>query len=154
MISFFFEKLLPQYFSSIESGKRYEGKVEPVRIGRRKDFWNRLTIAYRDLLFNEILTKEKRTKRTTWETLVARYVDNFKELNSTLMSANPVAFPTFRPTIEAALKANVRPSGVITGIGEFKTGQGRYRVGLVISNVDFQVGCIDNSDCFQLFNTK
>lgn len=147
VISFFFEKLLPQYFSSIESGKRYEGKVEPVRIGRRKDFWNRLTIAYRDLLFNELLTKEKRTKRTTWETLVARYVDNFKELNSTLMSANPVAFPTFRPTIEAALKANVRPSGVITGIGEFKTGQGRYRVGLVVSNVDFQVGCIDNSDC-------
>ncbi|MCB1692352.1 MAG: ATP-grasp domain-containing protein [Pseudomonadales bacterium] len=147
VISFFFEKLLPEYYASQESGKRYDGKVEPVRIGRRKDFWNRLTIAYRDLLFHEVLTKEKRTKRTTWEALVERYVDNFKELNGTLMSANPVAFPTFRPTIESALKNNVKPSGLITGIGDFKTAAGKYRVGLVISNVDFQVGCIDNSDC-------
>lgn len=147
VVSFFFEKLLPEYYASVESGKRYEGKVEPVRIGRRKDFWNRLTIAYRDQLFHELLTREKRTRNTTHDTLIGRYVENFKELNGNLMSANPVAFPTFRPTIEAALKNNVKPSGLITGIGDFKTETGCYRMGMVMSNVEFQVGCIDNSDC-------
>ncbi|MFT4677570.1 MAG: acetyl/propionyl-CoA carboxylase alpha subunit/acetyl-CoA carboxylase beta subunit [Candidatus Azotimanducaceae bacterium] len=147
VISFFFEKLLPEYYGATLGTKRYEGKVEPVRIGRRKDFWNRLTIAYRDLLFHEVLTREKRSKNTTAETLIERYVENFEELNGTLMSANPVAFPTFRPSIESALKNNVRPHGLITGIGDFKTEGGCYRAGLVFSNVAFQAGSIDNSDC-------
>ncbi len=147
VISFFFEKLLPGYYASLESGRRYDGKVEPVRIGRRKDFWNRLTIAYRDLLFHELLTREKRAKNTTYRSLLDKYVLDFEELNGNIMSANPVAFPTFRPTIEAALKNNIKPSGLITGIGDFKTDGGRYRVGLVLSNVDFQAGSIDNSDC-------
>lgn len=150
VVSFFFEKLLPEYYTSLESGKRYEGKVEPMRIGRRKDFWNRLTIAYRDLLFHEVLTREKRSKRTKYETILARYVDNFEELNGDLLSANPVSFPTFRPTIEEALRKKIRPSGMITGIGDFKTAVGCYRVGLVLSNIDFQVGCIDNSDCVRM----
>ena len=147
VISFFFEKLLPEYYAASRGTKRYEGKVEPVRIGRRKDFWNRLTIAYRDLLFHEVLTREKRSKRTTADSLVERFVDNFEELNGTLMSANPVAFPTFRPSIESALKNNIRPHGLITGIGDIKTDQGCYRAGLVLSNVAFQAGSIDNSDC-------
>ena len=46
IVSFFFEKILPEYYSSQASGKKFDGRVEPVRIGRRKDFWNRLTIAY------------------------------------------------------------------------------------------------------------
>lgn len=147
VISFFFEKLLPEYYSTASSNKRYEGKVEPVRIGRRKDFWNRLTIAYRDLLFHEVLTKEKRSKKTTADTVLERFVENFEELNETLMSANPVAFPTYRPSIESALKNNVRPHGLVTGIGDFKTENGSYRCGLVVSNVAFQAGSIDNSDC-------
>ena len=147
VVSFFFEKLLPEYYSATIGGKRYDGKVEPVRIGRRKDFWNRLTIAYRDQLFHEVLTREKRSKRTSVDSLLERYVENFEELNSTLMSANPVSFPTFRPSIESALKNNVRPHGLVTGIGDFKTDTGCYRVGLVLSNVLFQAGSIDNSDC-------
>jgi acetyl/propionyl-CoA carboxylase alpha subunit len=147
VVSFFFEKLLPEYYLSRESGRRYEGKIEPMRIGRRKDFWNRLTIAYRDLLFHEALTGEKKSGRTSRESLLGRYVDNFSELNGTLMSANPVNFPTFRPTIEAALNKGVQPCGLITGIGDFKTTTGRYRAGIVVSNLAFQVGCIDSSDC-------
>ena len=147
IVSFFFEKILPEYYVSQSSGKRFEGRVEPVRIGRRKDFWNRLTIAYRDLLFHELLTKEKRSGRTSYTALVEKFVSNFEELNSTLMSANPVAFPTFRPSIEAALKKGVHPSGLVTGIGDVTTEQGCYRVGLVMSNVAFQAGSIDNSDC-------
>ncbi len=147
VVSFFFEKLLPEYYLSRESGRRYEGKIEPMRIGRRKDFWNRLTIAYRDLLFHEALTREKKSGRTTMKSLIGKYVDNFTELNGTLMSANPVNFPTFRPTIETALNKGVQPCGLITGIGEFKTDEGRYRAGIVVSNLAFQVGCIDSSDC-------
>ncbi|MBV1879891.1 MAG: ATP-grasp domain-containing protein [Pseudomonadales bacterium] len=147
VVSFFFEKLLPEYYVASAGGKKYEGKVEPVRIGRRKDFWNRLTIAYRDLLFHEVLTSEKRLKRTTFESLRDKYVENFEELNGDLLSANPVSFPTFRPNIEAALKNNVRPHGLVTGIGDFVTENSRYRVGLVMPNVAFQAGSIDNSDC-------
>ncbi|MAI41527.1 MAG: biotin carboxylase N-terminal domain-containing protein [Candidatus Azotimanducaceae bacterium] len=147
IISFFFEKLLPEYYVSRRTDKTYEGKVEPVRIGRRKDFWNRLTIAYRDLLFHEVLTKEKRSKRTNKEALIQKYVSNFSELNATLMSANPVNFPTFRPTIEAALNKGLQPCGLITGIGDFETEKGCYKAGIVISNIEFQVGCIDSSDC-------
>jgi acetyl/propionyl-CoA carboxylase alpha subunit len=152
VISFFFEKLLPEYYASQRTGKHFDGKIEPVRIGRRKDFWNRLTIAYRDLLFHEVLTREKKSRRTTFETLLDRYVENFEETSSTLMSANPVSFPTFRPSIEAALNNNVRPHGLITGIGDFTTEKGCYRVGLVMSNVAFQAGSIDNSDCARFCN--
>ncbi len=152
VISFFFEKLLPEYYSSIRTGKKFEGKIAPVRIGRRKDFWNRLTIAYRDLLFHEVLTRQKRSRQTTFETLIDRYVKNFEETSSNLMSANPVSFPTFRHSIETALKNNVRPHGLVTGIGDFTTEQGCYRVGLVMSNVAFQAGSIDNSDCARFCN--
>ena len=147
VVSFIFERLLPEYYASKEENKTYYGKVEPVRIGRRKDFWNRLTIAYRDLLFNEVLTKEKRARHTTKDTLIERFVENFEEMNGDLMSANPVAFPTFRTTIESALAKDVTPSGLVTGIGDFSTSSGCYRAGIVVSNVDFQVGCIDNADC-------
>ncbi|MBQ76066.1 MAG: carbamoyl-phosphate synthase large subunit, partial [Gammaproteobacteria bacterium] len=152
VISFFFEKLLPEYYASIRTGRRFDGKIEPVRIGRRKDFWNRLTIAYRDLLFHELLTREKRSRKTTFDTLLERFVDSFEETSSTLMSANPVSFPTFRASIESALNNDIRPHGLITGIGDFKTETGRYPVGLVISNVHFQAGSIDNSDCARFCN--
>ncbi|MBO6704348.1 MAG: ATP-grasp domain-containing protein [Pseudomonadales bacterium] len=147
IVSFFFEKILPEYYASRRTGRRFEGKIEPVRIGRRKDFWNRLTIAYRDLLFNEFLNQENRSRRTTYETILEKYVENFEEVGGALMSANPCSFPTFRPSIESALKANVRPHGLITGIGDFKTENGSYRAGMVVSNVAFQAGSIDNSDC-------
>ncbi|HIG39824.1 MAG TPA: ATP-grasp domain-containing protein [Gammaproteobacteria bacterium] len=150
VVSFFFEKLLPEYYAAKSGEKRYEGKVEPVRIGRRKDFWNRLTIAYRDLLFNEILTREKRSGRTSFENLKERFIENFEELNDDLLSANPVSFPTFRPSIESALKNNIRPHGLITGIGDFKTEKGCYRVGMVMPNIAFQAGAIDSSDCVRL----
>lgn len=152
VISFFFEKLLPGYYASVRTGKRFEGKIEPVRIGRRKDFWNRLTIAYRDLLFHEVLTREKRSRRTTFDVLLDRFVENFEETSSTLMSANPVSFPTFRSSIETALKNNIRPHGLITGIGDFTAEHGCYKAGLVMSNVAFQAGSIDNSDCVRFCN--
>ena len=147
VLSHLFERVMPEFQGAIASGKPFSGRLEPARIGRRKDFWNRLNIAYRDLLFNEILTREKRAKHTTIETITAAFIDEFVEMDASLMSANPVSFPTFRPSIESALKADVRPHGLITGIGEFKGSEKRYRAGFVVSNVAFQAGSIDNSDC-------
>lgn len=147
VISFFFEKILPEYYISRRTGKRFEGKIEPARIGRRKDFWNRLTIAYRDLLFNEHLNKEQRAKHTTYKTLLEKYVENFEELSESLMSANPCSFPTLRTSIEKALKDGVKPHGLVTGIGDFKTDKGCYKAGLVLSNTEFLAGSIDSSDC-------
>ncbi len=147
VVSFFFERLLPEYYASVASGKRFEGKVTPVRIGRRKDFWNRLTIAYRDLLFNEVLTKEKRAKRSGHAQILERFVDNFEEMFANLMTADPVNFPALRPSIEKALADGVTPCGLVTGVGDFRTETGSYPAGIVISNLDFQVGCIDNASC-------
>ena len=147
VLSHLFERVLPELQGAAAAGKAFSGRLEPARIGRRKDFWNRLNIAYRDLLFNEILTREKRAKHTTIDSIKEAFIDNFVELDASLMSANPVSFPTFRPSIESALKAEVRPHGLITGIGEFKGAEHRYRAGFVVSNVAFQAGSIDNSDC-------
>ena len=147
VLSHLFERVLPELQGAAAAGKAFSGRLEPARIGRRKDFWNRLNIAYRDLLFNEILTREKRAKHTTIDSIKDAFIDNFVEMDASLMSANPVSFPTFRPSIESALKAEVRPHGLITGIGEFKGAEHRYRAGFVVSNVAFQAGSIDNSDC-------
>ena len=147
VLSHLFERVLPELQGAAAAGKAFSGRLEPARIGRRKDFWNRLNIAYRDLLFNEILTREKRAKHTTIDSIKEAFIDNFVEMDASLMSANPVSFPTFRPSIESALKAEVRPHGLITGIGEFKGAEHRYRAGFVVSNVAFQAGSIDNSDC-------
>ena len=56
-----------------------------MRIGRRKDFWNRLTIAYRELLFNEMLNLENRSKKMSAEAILRRFVQNFEEMNETLL---------------------------------------------------------------------
>lgn len=148
IVSFIFEKLLPEYYQSEAGTKKYEGRVNPIRIGRRKDFWNRLTIAYQDLLIQEVLAKEKSKKSTTVSALVKRFFDEFEEMNETMMTADPVNFPTLRPSIESALKKGVTPCGTITGIGNFKISEeNTVRVGAVISNLDFQVGCMDMAGC-------
>ena len=147
IVSFIFERVLPEYYGSLQGARRYEGKINPVRIGRRKDFWNRLTIAYRDLLFNEVLNREKKMKRSGWQDILGRYVDNFEEHYAELMTADPVDFPALRPSIEKALSTGVTPCGLITGFGDFRTDNGSYRAGIVVSNLDFQVGCIDNASC-------
>ncbi|MBL4869051.1 MAG: hypothetical protein JKY67_22020, partial [Pseudomonadales bacterium] len=143
IITFFFEKLLPEYYGSLRSGKAYEGRINPMRIGRRKDFWNRLSIAYQDLLIQELITKEKRKKLTTVNAFITEFFDDFVEQNANLMSADPVSFPGFRLSIEKALRNNVQPCGVTTGIGKFKAGEQSRRMGVLISNTAFQAGAFD-----------
>lgn len=143
IITFFFEKLLPEYFKSEQGGARYRGVISPAKIGRRKDFWNRLTIAYHDLLIQEVLNKEKKKANKGVGRFVDRYFENFQELDADLISADPVNFPGFRISIEQAIEKGVRPCGVVTGIGDFKLGKDKRRVGVLISNVAFQAGAFD-----------
>lgn len=142
IITFFFEKLLPEYYRT-EDGSRYKGIINPARIGRRKDFWNRLTMAYHDLLIQQVLRAEKQKGKTSVEAFLSRYVENFTELNGNIISANPVNFPGFRISLEEALDKGVMPCGSVTGIGDFKLSGGKRRVGLLISNVAFQAGAFD-----------
>lgn len=143
VITFIFEKLLPEYHAAEKEGKNYNGRINPVSIGRRKDFWNRLTMAYHDLLIQQVLDDGKRQKTTSAKAIIERFFNDFEETSASLMSADPVAFPGFRNSIEEALKKNITPCGVITGIGTIKIGNRQQQVGALVSNLDFQAGAFD-----------
>ena len=142
LITFFFESLVPEYLGSQLQGKTYEGRINPVRIGKRKDFWNQLNIAYRDLLVQKTLDTLKRKKLSTPDAFKKEFFIEFEETNADLMTSDPVDFPGFRLSIEKALNSNITPCGVITGVGQLKI-KGSPRVGVVISNVLFQAGAFD-----------
>ena len=142
LITFFFESLVPEYLNSQLHGKTYEGRINPVRIGKRKDFWNQLNIAYRDLLVQKTLDVFKRKKLATVDAFKEKFFSEFDEVDGDLMTSDPVSFPGFRLSIEKALKAGIKPCGVVAGIGTLKI-PGAHKVGVVISNVQFQAGAFD-----------
>jgi len=144
LITHFFEILVPRFIDAQMHDKSYNGQINPGRIGKRKDFWNQLNIAYQDLLVQRVLTSYKRQKLTTVDALKQTLFDDFEETNANLMTANPVSFPGFRQSIEKSLKNNITPCGVVTGIGHIKLHDGQSaKVGAVISNVGFQAGAFD-----------
>jgi acetyl/propionyl-CoA carboxylase alpha subunit len=142
IVTFFFEKLLTEYYES-DDDNEYTGRINPYSIGRRKDFWNRLTIAYFDLLIQDVLDDYKKQKLTSSQAFVDRFFHDFEEINDHLMTSDPVKFPGFRNAIENALNNNITPCGVITGFGTIKIGEESRRVGTLISNLDFQAGAFD-----------
>ncbi len=143
VITFIFEKLLAEYHEAEQEGKNYNGRINPVSIGRRKDFWNRLTMGYHDLLIQQVLDDTKRQKKTSPAALIERFFADFDEINGSLMSADPVSFPGFRSSIEGALNKDEKPCGVLTGIGTIKIGDRQQRVGALVSNLNFQAGAFD-----------
>lgn len=143
VITFIFEKLLAEYYNSETEKKRYSGRINPASIGRRKDFWNRLSIAYQDLQIQELLDQVKAKHLITTDQLVDEFFVDFQETNANFMSANPVNFPGFRDSLEKALKKNITPCGVVTGIARLKDGSSDQRVGVVLSNLAFQAGAFD-----------
>ncbi len=142
VITFYFEHLLPELFRSEQSPKQYEGHINPRNIGL-KDFWNRLTIAYQDLLIQDLLTRYKRTKKANTKAIIDRFFTDFQELHSNFMTSDPVNFPGFRISIEQALSKGVVPCGIITGTGVLKIKGTRRKVGVMVSNLDFQAGAFD-----------
>lgn len=144
ILTYLFEKLLPEYYSSREDESDYNGAINPVRIGRRKDFWNRLTMGYQDLLIQAVLRAEKSKKNNTHDVIIDKFFTNFKESKADLMTANLLEFPGFRLSIEDALDKGIKPCGLITGTADFKLESGEVqRVGVAVSNLGFQAGAFD-----------
>jgi acetyl/propionyl-CoA carboxylase alpha subunit/acetyl-CoA carboxylase beta subunit len=95
--------------------------------------------------------------------VIEHYFRDFKELYADRITSNPVKFPGFRDAIEQALDNGVTPCGVVTGLGTFTNGENSkaatdkknapkkqktsYRVGLVVSNIEFQAGAFDMASC-------
>ena len=141
ILTFLFDHLLIEYFESERSGKEYDGRVNIRNIGM-KDFWNRLSMAYQDLLIQDILVNDKKIRKTP-QMIIDKFFTDFKELNGELISSDPANFPGFRPSIEAALDKGVAPCGIITGLARFKMKNLKRRVGVVVSNLNFQAGAFD-----------
>ena len=142
LITFIFETLIPEFLNAQEGKGNYDGSIRPRRIGKRKDFWNQLDIAYNDVLVQRVIDKYKRRRLASTGAIRDQFFSNFDELDSNLMTADPVGFPGFRLSVERALSKQQTPCGVITGIAELSFGSGA-KVGVLISNVDFQAGAFD-----------
>ena len=143
IVTFLFEKLIAAYLQAEWDGRRYDGRIAPRNIGRRKDFWNRLIQAYRDLLIRNVLQGYKRANATGFGAFIERFFDDFEERDGNLISSDPHRFPGLRASIESALQNGTPPCGVVTGIGRFKDGQGGLRAGVVVSNTAFKAGAFD-----------
>ena len=143
VVTYLFEHLLESYVLSERTGKAYNGRIAPKNIGRRKDFWYRLNMAYRDLLMQNVLRRAKGAHRFTHEDIVDTFFTGWRERFGDLISSDPCAFPGFRHSIEAALNQNLPPCGVVAGTARFKAGAEEIPCGLVLSNVAFQAGAFD-----------
>ena len=141
VVTYLFENLLASYIASENDGKTYQGRIAPRNIGRRKDFWNRLNMAYNDLLMQNVLRAQKNQNPFGYDDVVARYFDDFESRFDELLSSDPCSFPGFRLSIEAALNKGTPPCGLIAGYGTVK--DGGPRVGILVSNVSFQAGAFD-----------
>jgi acetyl/propionyl-CoA carboxylase alpha subunit/acetyl-CoA carboxylase alpha subunit/acetyl-CoA carboxylase beta subunit len=143
VLTYYFERLLPEYYES-DDDSGFKGAISPVRIGRRKDFWNRLIMGYRDLLIQRLLLTEKQICKLGPDNFIAHFFSNFTELGADKTSANPVDFPGFRQSIEQALDSNIRATGLVTGLADITLNNGKtQRVGIAASNLLFQAGAFD-----------
>jgi len=143
VVTHLFEGLIYSFVQSERDGRSYNGRIAPRNIGRKKDFWNRLNIAYRDLQIQDVLKRFKGQGAVGYRRFIDTFFTDFDERLSDLLSSDPCSFPGFRPSIEEALKRGIPPCGIVTGIGTFAGAGGPVRVGAVISNVDFQAGSFD-----------
>ena len=151
IVTYFFEQLVPRYLKSKRKPKGYNGSITPRNIGI-KDFWNRLTIAYHDLLMQEVLSVYKKRKETTADVIIDKFFIDFSEVKAKLMTSDPANFPGFRISIEDALQKGVTPCGTKTGIGNFRSKNIKRKVGVIVSNLDFQAGAFDMASAEKVCN--
>ena len=142
VVTHLFDSLLSSYVAAQREGKNYQGRIAPKNIGRRKDFWNRLNMAYNDLLMQNVLRANKNQVRFDYQDLIDRYFTQWESRFDDLLSSDPCSFPGFRLSIEQALKKDLPPCGIVAGFGTLK-GDSPARVGVLISNVGFQAGAFD-----------
>ncbi|MBF0197269.1 MAG: ATP-grasp domain-containing protein [Planctomycetes bacterium] len=154
VVTHFFEQILEEYCDSELDGQKYNGQIKKLRNIGMKDFWNRLTTAYQDLLIQDILLQDKRSRGTRFNAIVSRFFTDFHELDADLMTTDPVNFPGFRISIEQALDKGVKPCGVISGIAKLNANGDHQAttVGVVVSNLDFQAGAFDMASAQKFVN--
>ena len=155
--SYFFDKLYPEMFECQNQNKVFTGQFVPVSIGRRKDFWNRLHQAIKDIRIQAVLNDIKPANNFSYQALIDANFENFSALDSHITSANPKRFPGFG---ESILRQQSQPtlsnstSGLITGTARFKFNNENLEfdsqsctqsndVGLFVSNHEFQAGAFD-----------
>ncbi len=143
VVTYLFKTLLSSLVQSERERKAYQGRIAPKNIGRRKDFWYRLHMAYRDLLMQKVLNRYKRERRITYQDFLGEFFTDWEERCSDLISSDPCGFPGFRHAIEDALNKGLRPCGIVTGMARFKDVDGGLPCGVVLSNVAFQAGAFD-----------
>jgi len=152
--SYFFEKLYPEMFECQKENKQFSGQFNPVFIGRRKDFWNRLNQAIKDMRIQSILNDIKPANNFTPEALIETLFHNFMELDKRVTSANPKCFPGFGESIRRQQRNSNSnsnsTSGLISGTAEFAIGDEFQTVGLFVSNHTFQAGAFDMSSAEKL----
>ena len=143
VVTYLFQTLLGSLVQSKREKKSYNGRIAPRNIGRRKDFWYRLNMAYRDLLMQKVLNTYKREHRFTYRDILAEFFTGWEERFGDLISSDPCGFPGFRHSIEDALNKGLPPCGIVTGMARFKDSNGGLPCGVVLSNVAFQAGAFD-----------
>ena len=143
VVTYLFQNLLGSLVQSERERKSYNGRIAPRNIGRRKDFWYRLNMAYRDLLMQNVLNRYKREHRFTYQDILAEFFTDWEERFGDLISSDPCSFPGFRHSIENALNKGLPPCGIVTGMARFRDVDGGLPCGLVLSNVAFQAGAFD-----------
>ena len=142
VVTHLFESLLNSYIVSERDGKTFQGRIAPRNIGRRKDFWNRLNMAYNDLLMQNVLRANRGKNRFDHNDIIEQYFDAWEPRFDDLLSSDPCSFPGFRISIENALNNELPPCGIVAGYGTTK-GENPARVGVLVSNVSFQAGAFD-----------
>ncbi len=142
VVTHVFSVLTPSLIAAEREGKTYQGKIAPRNIGRRKDFWNRLDMAYNDLQMQDVLRLIRNDHRFTYNDIIEQFFDDWEPCFDDLLSSDPCSFPGFRVSIESALNKGLPPCGVVTGFANVKS-MHNTRVGVVMSNVQFQAGAFD-----------
>ena len=142
VVTHVFGVLTPSLIAAERDGKTYQGKIAPRNIGRRKDFWNRLDMAYNDLQMQDVLRLIRKDHQFTYNDIIEQFFEDWEPCFDDLLSSDPCSFPGFRVSIESALNKGLPPCGVVTGFANVKAMQ-NTKVGVVMSNVQFQAGAFD-----------
>jgi len=155
--SYFFDRLFPEMFECNSQNRPFSGQFVPVSIGRRKDFWNRLHQAIKDIRIQAVLNDIKPTNNFSPKQLIDSNFEGFSELDSQVTTANLKRFPGFSESIlrqQNSQEFSGSTSGLITGTARFNTQTPTEpkleTVGLFVSNHSFQAGAFDMASAERL----
>lgn len=139
LVTYLFASLIPEYFRAKTRGELYTGKIKPKFIGRKRDFWHRLSLACCDLQI-QTLQREMNVRWPTWQGWLDFLALDFKPLLTDFISRDKCIFPGYSTSIHNAHARGEQASGLVVGMAHNRQGQ---NLGLVISNSRFQAGAID-----------